>query len=64
MMSDYDGFERPYPTWFPYFCAALLLLGVAVYWIVGDRLASPSRQTQDELSIARNKAPVATKRRA
>jgi len=64
MMSDYDGFDRPYPAWFPYFCLAFLVLGAAVYWVASASSAPPTSRTQEEMSLARNKPAIISKRRA
>jgi len=63
-MSDYRGHDRPYPTWFPYFLAAIVLLGATFYATIGGGSAPTSRQIYDDIHIARHKATVISKRRA
>jgi hypothetical protein len=34
MMSEYDGFERPYPSWFPKAVIGAIIAGGIVYQFV------------------------------
>jgi hypothetical protein len=31
---SFDGHERPFPSWFPYFFIGLIVAGVAAYYVL------------------------------
>ena len=65
MMSDYRGHDRPYPIWFPYLLVAMFLVGATIYIAArGSDRAPASGQNQDDMSMARYKTSIASKRRA
>jgi hypothetical protein len=30
----FDGHERPFPRWFPYFCIGLIAAGSVIYYVL------------------------------
>jgi hypothetical protein len=63
MMSDYSGYDRPFPTWFPYLVAAIIVIGAAAYALTSNGKAPPSGRMQDNIDVARNRPVVPTHRR-
>jgi hypothetical protein len=62
-MSDYSGYDRPYPTWFPYFLVAILIICASTYFLSRESKLPASTQPQKDMSVARHKVSGFTNRR-
>jgi hypothetical protein len=63
MMSDYSGYDRPFPAWFPYLVAAIVAIGAAAYGMMSSSKAPPSGRSQDNIDVARTRPGIPTQRR-